>query len=169
MSPLYDAVLLIAFGGPTDLKRSDRSGPCHERHSYPPERFEEVVHHYEAVGGKSPSTKSPFARRALKNVLQESTYRCRYTGMRNASPFCRNARTNGKDGIRRALGSSSRPTDRSELGSLSEERQPTRAWNWVRKRHKSLTVPDGTIIPFSSKPGQNLFKRALLTSRPTCA
>jgi ferrochelatase len=55
MNSTYDAVLLIAFGGPTSseeirpfLARVTRGIPI------PPQRLEEVAHHYEAVGGKSP-------------------------------------------------------------------------------------------------------------------
>jgi len=61
MSLCYDAVLLIAFGGPTApeeirpfLARVLRGIPI------PPERVEEVVHHYEAVGGKSPLNEITF-------------------------------------------------------------------------------------------------------------
>jgi ferrochelatase len=51
----YQAVLLIAFGGPT---RPEEIGPFLARVTegmpIPPQRLEEVAHHYEAVGGKSP-------------------------------------------------------------------------------------------------------------------
>ena len=90
MSPPYDAVLLIAFGGPTGpeeirpfLARVTKGIPI------PPERLEEVVHHYEAVGGKSPLNEITFRQaEALKNVLQEKYLPLPvYVGMRNASPF----------------------------------------------------------------------------------
>ena len=108
MSRPYDAVLLIAFGGPTGpeeirpfLARVTKGIPI------PPERLEEVVHHYEAVGGKSPLNEITFRQaEALKNVLQEKYLPLPvYVGMRNASPFF--VETLGrmaKDGIRRALG-----------------------------------------------------------------
>ena len=86
----YDAVLLIAFGGPTGPEEiRPFLAPCHERHSYPPERLEEVVHHYEAVGGKSPLNEITFRQaEALKNLLQEKYVPLPvYVGMRNASPF----------------------------------------------------------------------------------
>jgi ferrochelatase len=51
---------LIAFGGPTDPKRSDRSWRVTKGIPIPPERLEEVVHHYEAVGGKSPLNETTF-------------------------------------------------------------------------------------------------------------
>jgi len=108
MSSPYDAVLLIAFGGPT---RSEEIRPFLARVTkgipIPPERLEEVVHHYEVVGGKSPLNEITFRQaEALKNLLQEKYLTLPvYTGMRNASPFF--VETLGrmaKDGIRRALG-----------------------------------------------------------------
>ena len=107
MSRPYDAVLLIAFGGPT---RSEEIRPFLARVTkgiaIPPERLEEVVHHYEAVGGKSPLNEITFRQaEALKNVLQEKYVPLPvYVGMRNASPFF--VETLGqmaKDGIRRAF------------------------------------------------------------------
>ena len=95
----YDAVLLIAFGGPTGpeeirpfLARVTKGIPI------PPQRLEEVAHHYEAVGGKSPLNEITFRQaEALENVLKENRLPLPvYVGMRNASPvFCRNAQTNG--------------------------------------------------------------------------
>jgi protoporphyrin/coproporphyrin ferrochelatase len=71
MSNSYDAILLIAFGGPTCaeeirpfLARVTQGIPI------PPERLEEVAHHYEAVGGKSPLNEITFRQAdALKKVL----------------------------------------------------------------------------------------------------
>ena len=173
MSRPYDAVLLIAFGGPTGseeirpfLARVTKGIPI------PAERLEEVVHHYEAVGGKSPLNEITFRQaEALKNLLQEKYVPLPvYVGMRNASPFF--VETLGrmaKDGIRRAL------------GFILSSHRTEASWDRYQKNVADARVelgpeapqvsycPDGTIILFSSKPGQNLFKRALLTSRPTCA
>ena len=104
----YDAVLLIAFGGPT---RPEEIRPFLARVTkgipIPPERIEEVVHHYEAIGGKSPINEITFRQaEALKNLLLKKDLPLPvYVGMRNASPFF--VETLGqmaKDGIRRALG-----------------------------------------------------------------
>ncbi len=70
MTSTYDAILLIAFGGPTSpneirpfLARVTKGMPI------PPERLEEVAHHYEAVGGKSPLNEITFRQAsALKNT-----------------------------------------------------------------------------------------------------
>jgi ferrochelatase len=58
----YGAVILIGFGGPTSpgeirpfLDRVTAGRPI------PRERYEEVVHHYEAIGGRR-STRSQRAR-----------------------------------------------------------------------------------------------------------
>ena len=90
MSPPYQAVLLIAFGGPTSreeirpfLARVLRGIPV------PPERMEEVAHHYEAIGGKSPLNQITFRQAdALQKLLNQRHLPLPvYVGMRNASPF----------------------------------------------------------------------------------
>jgi ferrochelatase len=108
MSLAYDAVLLIAFGGPTApeeirpfLARVTQGIPI------PPERLEEVAHHYEAVGGKSPINEITFCQaEALKGVLQAKGLPLPvYVGMRNANPFfVETLKRMAQDGIRRALG-----------------------------------------------------------------
>jgi ferrochelatase len=105
MTLLYDAVLLIAFGGPTCpeeirpfLARVTQGIPI------PAARLEEVAHHYEAVGGKSPLNEITFRQaNALKNVLNDQLPV--YVGMRNASPFfSETLKRMADDGIKRALG-----------------------------------------------------------------
>ena len=83
----YQAILLIAFGGPASAKeikpflaRVTQGLPI------PPLRLEEVAQHYEAVGGKSPLNEITFRQaNALKNALDNKLPV--YVGMRNASPF----------------------------------------------------------------------------------
>ena len=108
MSLPYDAVLLIAFGGPTAheqirpfLARVTKGIPI------PPERLEEVVHHYEAVGGKSPLNEITFRQTdALKNILTRKAIELSvYVGMRNSSPFFVDAlKQMASDGVQNALG-----------------------------------------------------------------
>jgi ferrochelatase len=108
MSLRYDAVLLIAFGGPTGpeeirpfLARVTKGIPI------PPERLEDVAHHYEAVGGKSPLNEITFRQaEALNSVLKENRLPLPvYVGMRNSNPFFgETLRRMANDGIRRALG-----------------------------------------------------------------
>jgi protoporphyrin/coproporphyrin ferrochelatase len=105
---IYDAVLLIAFGGPA---ASEEIRPFLARitkgTSIPPERLEEVVHHYEAVGGKSPLNEITFRQaEALKSVLQEKNLPLPvYVGLRNASPFFVEALERmANAGIHRVLG-----------------------------------------------------------------
>ncbi|HEY7166621.1 MAG TPA: ferrochelatase [Candidatus Binatia bacterium] len=108
MSLRYDAVLLIAFGGPTGaadirpfLERVLRGVPVL------PERVEEVVHHYEVVGGKSPLNEITFRQAdALQSVFKKNSVPLRvYVGMRNASPyFAETLRRMADEGIKRALG-----------------------------------------------------------------
>ena len=105
MTLSYDAVLLIAFGGPSCpeeirpfLARLTQGIPI------PAARLEEVAHHYEAVGGKSPLNEITFRQaNALKNVLNDRLPV--YVGMRNASPFfSETLKRMADDGVKRALG-----------------------------------------------------------------
>ena len=108
MSLPYQAVLLIAFGGPTGpeeirpfLARVLRGIPI------PPERVEEVVHHYEAVGGKSPLNEITFRQGlALQRLLTEKKIPLPvYVGLRNASPFFnRTLKQMADEGAKQALG-----------------------------------------------------------------
>src|SRR4051812_40134613 len=101
----YQAILLIAFGGPTC---SEEIRPFLERVtrglSIPPQRLEEVAHHYQAVGGKSPINEITFRQaNALKDALKNKLPV--YVGMRNASPFFVDTlKRMATDGIKRAIG-----------------------------------------------------------------
>ncbi len=108
MTLSYDAVLLIAFGGPTRpeeirlfLARVTEGMPI------PPQRLEEVAHHYEAVGGKSPLNEITFRQAAaLQQLLNVRQGRLPvYIGMRNSDPFFADTlRRMSNDGIKQALG-----------------------------------------------------------------
>ena len=108
MSLPYQAVLLIAFGGPTSreeirpfLARVTKEIPL------PPARLEEVVRHYEAIGGKSPLNEITFRQaQSLRDFLaQEQLPLPVYVGMRNASPsLAETLKKMADEGIERALG-----------------------------------------------------------------
>ncbi len=108
MTSFYDAVLLIAFGGPTCreeirpfLARVTEGLPI------PPERLEQVAHHYQAVGGKSPLNEITLRQaHALGKLLNEHNQRLPvYVGMRNSGPFFADTlRRMSNDGIKQALG-----------------------------------------------------------------
>jgi ferrochelatase len=108
MSGRYQAVLLIAFGGPTSpdeirpfLARVTKGIPI------PPERLEEVAHHYEAVGGKSPLSEITFRQaEALEKILREQQLPLPvYVGMRNSRPFfAETLKRMADDGVKRCLG-----------------------------------------------------------------
>jgi ferrochelatase len=108
MSPTYQAILLIAFGGPTSseeirpfLARVTKGLPI------PPKRLEEVAHHYEAVGGNSPLNEITFRQaNALEKRLFEHGQRMPvYVGMRNSSPFfTETLKQMANDGVKNALG-----------------------------------------------------------------
>ncbi|MGH7873015.1 MAG: ferrochelatase [Candidatus Binatia bacterium] len=108
MSSPYDAVLLIAFGGPTTpeeirpfLARVTKGIPI------PPQRLEEVAHHYAAVGGKSPLNDITFRQaQALRQLLSTQHLPLPvYVGMRNSAPFFVDIlKQMAGDGIQNALG-----------------------------------------------------------------
>jgi ferrochelatase len=108
MPVAYQAVLLLAFGGPT---APEEIRPFIRRvvrgHPVAAERVEEVARHYEAVGGRSPLNDITFRQaRALEKMLGERGIPLPvYVGMRHASPFIRETLDRmTADGVRRGLG-----------------------------------------------------------------
>jgi ferrochelatase len=103
-----DAVLLLAFGGPASpeevrpfLRRVLRGVPV------PDERVEEVVRHYEAVGGRSPLSEITLLQgSALQDRLREDGLSLPvYVGLRYSRPFLRDTlECMAADGIQRAFG-----------------------------------------------------------------
>ena len=105
--PSVDAVLLVAFGGP---ERSEDIRPFLDEvlrgRPVPPERYEDVVHHYELIGGRSPLNAFTFQQaRALAAVLETEGPRLPvYVGMRSWKPTIADTLTTMvRDGRRRAL------------------------------------------------------------------
>ncbi|MGH7768294.1 MAG: ferrochelatase, partial [Candidatus Binatia bacterium] len=107
MALSYDAVLLLAFGGPT---APEEIRPFLARvlsgHPVPPARIKEVVRHYEAVGGRSPLNDITFLQtRALEEILKQLDLPLPvYVGLRHARPFISETLDRMEDrGIKRAL------------------------------------------------------------------
>ena len=103
-----DAVFLIAFGGPT---RPEEIRPFLENvtrgRRIPPARLEEVVRHYERIGGRSPLNELTFRQaEALRAVLATAERALPvYVGMRNWEPYLADALSRMADaGVRRAVG-----------------------------------------------------------------
>ena len=128
-----DAVLLIAFGGPDRARRHPPVPRATSRAAgrIPAERLEEVAHHYELIGGRSPLnelTLPPGARRSPRALAARRARRCRCTSAcatgRRTSP--RRSPRWRRAGTRRALGIilSALP-DRGVVGAL-------RAATWRR-------------------------------------
>jgi ferrochelatase len=99
-----DAVLLLAFGGPT---RPDEIRPFLENvtrgRRVPPERLESVARHYELIGGRSPLNELTFRQAdALRRALPRLPV---YVGMRNWAPYVADTLAEmTAGGIRRAVG-----------------------------------------------------------------
>lgn len=108
MADQFDAVLMVAFGGPTKpeeirpfLTNVLRGVPV------PPGRLEEVAHHYEKLGGRSPINELTFRQAtALTELLDREGPRLPvYVGMRYWHPLAGEAvRQMMRDGVRRAVG-----------------------------------------------------------------
>jgi ferrochelatase len=103
-----DSVLLIAFGGP---ERPEDVRPFLQivtaGRPIPPERLEEVAHHYDLMGGRSPLTE--LTRRQAEGLRAALAAAGRalpvWVGMRNWHPFLHEAVAEMKDrGCRTALG-----------------------------------------------------------------
>jgi protoporphyrin/coproporphyrin ferrochelatase len=104
----FDAVLMIAFGGPL--------GPADVRpflanvlrgRRVTPERIQEVAHHYDLFGGVSPLTELTRAQAAgLGARLRASGHDLPvYVGMRNWHPFLAETLEDmSRNGVRRAIG-----------------------------------------------------------------
>src|SRR3989338_6447376 len=108
MTTTQTAAFLIGFGGPT---RATEVRPFILRvldgRPVPPQRIEEVVHHYEQLGGKSPYNELTLRQgKELRRLLKEQG--CAwpvYVGFRHAKPFFEETlAAMASDGIRTAHG-----------------------------------------------------------------
>ncbi|HTT76541.1 MAG TPA: ferrochelatase [Candidatus Binataceae bacterium] len=102
------AVMLIGFGGPNS---AEEIRPFLDRilkgRPVPRERYEEVAHHYEMMGGRSPYNELTMRQAAaLREQLKRDGYEVPVVvGMRNAAPFFDDAlRELAHAGIRRVAG-----------------------------------------------------------------
>ncbi len=105
---MRDAVLLIAFGGPDKMDdvRPFLANVLKGR-PVPPQRLEEVVHHYELFNGHSPLNEITVRQAAALQALleQEGPRLPVYVGMRNWHPyFYETLEQMAQAGVKRALG-----------------------------------------------------------------
>lgn len=104
----FDAVLLIAFGGPEKME-DVRPFLANVTKGRPilPQRLELVVHHYELFDGRSPLNEITFRQAdALRTRLGQSGQRLPvYVGMRNWHPYLHETlKQMAAEGIKHALG-----------------------------------------------------------------
>jgi ferrochelatase len=104
----HQAVLLIAYGGPTAMHevRPFLDNVLRGR-PVPPERLETVVHHYELIGGRSPLNEITLRQaRALEAELRvHGPALPVFIGMRNWKPYLRDALTKmAAHGVRQGVG-----------------------------------------------------------------
>jgi protoporphyrin/coproporphyrin ferrochelatase len=108
MSEKFDAILVIAFGGPekTEDIRPFLANVTLGR-PIPKERIEEVAHHYELIGGRSPLNELTFRQaRGLESALKgRGSALPIYVGMRNWHPFLtETVKEMSKTNVRHAIG-----------------------------------------------------------------
>jgi protoporphyrin/coproporphyrin ferrochelatase len=108
MAQEHEAVLLIGFGGPNSLAdlRPFLANVLRGRPA-PPQRIEEVVRHYEILGGRSPYNELTLRQaEALRQLLRgEGAALPVFVGMRNWHPYLdETLALMRQSGIRRALG-----------------------------------------------------------------
>ena len=104
----YQAILLIAFGGPASPEEiRPFLARVTQGLTIPDARLEEVAHHYEAVGGKSPLNEITSRQAAALEKYFSAQHRRLpvYVGMRNSSPFfTETLEQMAHDGVKNALG-----------------------------------------------------------------
>src|SRR5580765_118711 len=104
MTGADEAVLLLAFGGPT---RPEEIRPflanVTRGRAIPPERLETVAHHYELIGGRSPLNTLTFRQAdALRHALGAMPV---HVGMRHWAPYVADAIAEMTlAGVRRVVG-----------------------------------------------------------------
>jgi len=104
----FDAVLLVSFGGPLgpDDIRPFLANVLRGRR-IPPQRIEEVAHHYELFGGVSPLTAYTMEQAAglRAHLAARGLPLPVYVGMRNWAPLLPDVLAQmARDGVRRAIG-----------------------------------------------------------------
>ena len=104
----YDAVLLLAFGGPEKMDdvRPFLANVLRGR-PVPPTRLQEVVRHYELFDGRSPLNEITFGQaQALQHLFaQDGTQLPVYVGMRNWHPYiAETLEQMRQDGVKNSIG-----------------------------------------------------------------
>ncbi len=107
MSTQYDAVLLIAYGGPEtieDIRPFLRN--VAQARPIPQDRLDEVAHHYEMFGGSPINELTYKQARGLKDKLAQSGHDLPvYVGMRNWHPlFADVIKEMSEAGVKKAVG-----------------------------------------------------------------
>lgn len=134
-----DAVMLIGFGGP---ESSDEIRPFLDRvlkgRPVPRERYEEVVHHYEALGGRSPYNDLTHRQAdALCAALRRRGVVIPVVvGFRNAGPFF-------VDG----LGTLATNGSRRALGFILSSLQCDASWERYQREVTEAAVSIGDAVP----------------------
>jgi ferrochelatase len=108
MPEKFDAILMIGYGAPEKIEdiRPFLQNVAKGR-PIPPDRLEEVAHHYELFGGKSPLNEYTYKQaNGLQNKLAENGYEIPvFVGMRNWHPLIPDVIKQMSDsGVKKAIG-----------------------------------------------------------------
>jgi ferrochelatase len=136
---VIDSVLLIAFGGPT---RSEEIHPFLDNvtrgRRIPPERVEEVAHHYERIGGRSPLNDLTFKQAdGLRAALERDGVALPvFVGMRNWHPY-----------LFEALAEMAEKRCRRALGIILSSLQTEASWERYQEDVAEAKVKVGPAAP----------------------
>jgi len=108
MPQKFDAILMIGYGAPEKIEdiRPFLQNVAKGR-PIPPDRLDEVAHHYELFGGKSPLNEYTYKQaNGLQNKLAENGHEIPvYVGMRNWHPLTPDTiKQMSESGVKRAIG-----------------------------------------------------------------
>ncbi len=144
MSKQYDAILMIGYGAPERIEdiRPFLQNVAKGR-PIPPDRLEEVAHHYELFGGKSPLNEYTYKQAAgVEKKLAELGYDMPvYVGMRNWHPL-----------IPDAIGEMSGKGHRNVIGMIMAAHQSDASWERYQRDVEQALQELGIEMEFDYSP-----------------
>jgi ferrochelatase len=144
MAEKFDAILIIAFGGPEKtedirpfLANVTRGRPI------PKERIDEVAHHYELIGGRSPINELTFKQaRGLELALKgRGSALPIFVGMRNWHPF-----------LAKAVNEMSRANVRRAIGVIMAAHESEASWQRYKQNVSDAIAETGAHLSVEYTP-----------------
>ena len=171
MNAAVRRALMVGFGGPT---RPDEIRPFLENvvrgRPIPPARLEEVAHHYEAIGGRSPYNELTLRQAdALRALLErEGPAIPVYAGMRNWAPYVKDVMREMRSPAERGEFSASRwrPIAARQAGIATAIRLRKRSPDWATMPRRSIIRNPGTTIRSLSARWRRASREAMAEPGP---